>query len=116
MFFDSMVLRGTKNGSSMASLWRTFEATVIFKSVTCIKCLLLIYYITMLNYNRLKLIVAYALLASGLRIGWDVFRGRGLESDWWEEACLIQFLYPNMHSQIVRLRTWMNVVNNGVMC
>ncbi len=31
-----MVLCGTKNGSSMASLWRTFLSTFIFKSVYCI--------------------------------------------------------------------------------
>ncbi len=31
--FDWMVLCGTKNGSSMASLWRTFWSTLIFKSV-----------------------------------------------------------------------------------
>ncbi len=55
-------------------------------------------------------------LASWLRIGWDVFRGRGLESDWWEEACLIQFFTLTCTARSFRLRTWMNVVNNGVMC
>ncbi len=33
MFFDWLVLYGTKNASSMASLWRTFWSTFIFKSV-----------------------------------------------------------------------------------
>ncbi len=34
MFFEWMVLCGTKNSSSMASLWRTFWSTFIFKSVS----------------------------------------------------------------------------------
>ncbi len=33
MFFDWMVVCGTKNGSSVASLWQTFSAILFFKSV-----------------------------------------------------------------------------------
>lgn len=40
--------------------------------------------------------------------GWDVFAWRGLENDWWDEACLIQFC-------TLTLRTWVNVVNGVVL-